>query len=176
MLTLPIKGKKQVPIRNVDFDRAVVNFHWKAILHTYARSPGIDALKEIERDTRKYIDYPFNSFAVSVLKIILGKIGIETHVQLSGSTYVSSEGTDAVQHQLNALCKLKGCTKFLVGDSAFEYLKREIFEGIEIVKDTWPCPPYPQCTFSGSFVPELSIIDLIANMPNWDAVRNYLRG
>lgn len=82
---------------------------------------------------------------------------------------LESRETSSASERTVALCKSFGVDEYMGGGTAIQaYLDIELLRrsGIEVVVQDWQCPTYgQQYTSRASFIPNLSIIDLLMNEP-----------
>lgn len=86
--------------------------------------------------------------------------------------------TMSANEKIVALCREFGITEdYCGGTGVAAYVDKEYFKknGIKITVQDWHCQEYPQLFGKIGFIPNLSIIDLIMNVPVKTAVR-ILRG
>lgn len=81
---------------------------------------------------------------------------------------------DTATDRIVALCEHYQARQYVAGRTAVEaYLDRQAFaaKNIELLIQDWHCPDYPQG--SNGFIPNLSIIDLLMNVPLYRVI-DYL--
>lgn len=174
MLTIPVfKGMKPINETKVA-DRDWIRRHGKLIWQSYGKCPGKLAIKEY-----LYFANSVYPTATSLAQITINctmffckLLGVGKHACLN-STLPPHLPKSPPSKRLAAQCRHFKCEKYLCGESGWDYLDREEFEGIEIVKDEWEAKPYKQ-KWSDTFEANLSILDLIANVDNIFEIRNLL--
>ena len=95
------------------------------------------------------------------LKKVLEWLNIKTKIIFDSELDVTGKSSE---HLLN-ICKKLGATKYLSGPGGRDYLNEKIFEQNKIKVEYQKYDPiiYPQ-KYAKSFVPNLSILDLLFNM------------
>ncbi|WP_022852160.1 WbqC family protein [Limisalsivibrio acetivorans] len=110
------------------------------------------------------LDYPENNLALYntyVIKEICTFLGIDTSgILISSKLDVSGESNE----KLARLTLASGCSVYMSGDGAEEYLDSDIYEklGVELIRQNFVHPVYEQR--GEGFLKGLSIIDWIFNM------------
>jgi hypothetical protein len=133
--------------------------HRTAIELSYAKAPHLAFLAPLlsdvfEREWEYLVDINIASF-----KILVGLLGVQAQFLRSSELGLPGSGSDRVL----AHCLELGATRYLSGPSARAYLDEESFEeaGVELEYHRFSHPEYPQ--LHGPFVPDLSVVDLLAN-------------
>lgn len=100
-------------------------------------------------------------------------------IQLASQMEASTNNNVAKTEKIIALCRKVGANEDYCGETAVKaYMNQEIFKkhGIKITVQDWTCREYPQLfTKQQGFIPNLSIIDLLMNVPLDQAV-TIIRG
>ena len=96
---------------------------------------------------------------MALIMYLKSTLGIET--QILCSSRIEAEG-NKLQRLIN-ICRKYGATEYLTGDAAKAYLDVKLFEdnGVRVRYHHYKHPKYPQ--LFGSFVPHLSVVDLLFN-------------
>ena len=76
--------------------------------------------------------------------------------------------------QMGSICYSFSASYFICGKSSIEYFNKEDFPEVILIEDIATPAPYEQKWNKGDFEPELSIIDLIANVESYEEARVYL--
>ena len=163
-ISVPIKkGQKFFEIRNVEInnDQPWAEKNWDLICKSYNDSSFFDLYKT----TLNYIFkkkwnliFDLNFYT---LKKAFEWLDIKTEFILDSELDVTGMSSE---HLLN-ICKKLGATKYLSGPGGRDYLNEKIFEQNKIKVEYQKYDPiiYPQ-KYAKSFVPNLSILDLLFNM------------
>jgi hypothetical protein len=167
-LTVPVVDAFGKPINQVRVNPAErwAHRHQQALLTNYSRAPHFrtywDAFAEVYRR-------PWDRLAdlnLHLLQVLRDLLGIRARLILSSGMGVSGRATP----RLVAICRTLGADAYLTGDyAAAHHLETDLFEkaGIQVVRQNWQCPRYPQLFPQAGFVPDLSVVDLLFNVgPN----------
>jgi len=163
-LTVPVKRIEGLATRifDVEVDTTV---NWKR--------KHIESIRQCYRRGRYFDDYfshlvaSLEQNADSLVALIsplttylLDALGISTPIMFSSQMGVTGIKSDLVL----ALCKESGASRYISGPFGRNYLERQKFEeaGIEVVFHDYAHPAYFQVN-TATFVPRLSIIDLLFN-------------
>ena len=163
-ISVPIKkGQKFFEIRNVEInnDQPWAEKNWDLIHKSYNDSPFFDLYKTTLNSVFKKkwnLIFDLNFYT---LKKVLEWLNIKTEIILDSELDVGGKSSE---HLLN-ICKKLGATKYLSGPGGRDYLNEKIFEQNKIKVEYQKYDPviYPQ-KYAKSFVPNLSILDLLFNM------------
>ena len=163
-ISVPIKkGQKFFEIRNVEInnDQPWAEKNWDLICKSYDNSPFFDLYKGTLNSVFKKkwnLIFDLNFYT---LKKVLEWLNIKTEIILDSELDVGGKSSE---HLLN-ICKKLGATKYLSGPGGRDYLNEKIFEQNKIKVEYQKHDPviYPQ-KYAKSFVPNLSILDLLFNM------------
>jgi len=202
-LTLPIMHGGLLPISqtNVDYSHGWPNKHIGALQMCYGSAA---RAQEMLSELKGLLKQGYDTLAelniatiVWALAWILGKDAphatvdtvnewlTEPHpfrlqkvvVQSQTSIAPPGEGRDAMEWIIDT-CKTLGATEYYHGGTASAaYLDAGRIEaaGITLVEQDWTCPPYVQQFPEDGFMPNLSIIDLVAN-EGVERVQTVLKG
>ena len=83
-------------------------------------------------------------------------------------------GEEDVNDWIIANCREFGANEYYYGGTAASsYINKERIQaaGITLIQQDWQCAQYPQCFPKRAFIPNLSIIDLLMNVPPDEARR-----
>ena len=163
-ISVPIKkGQKFFEIRNVEInnDQPWAEKNWDLICKSYNDSPFFDLYKTTLNSVFKKkwnLIFDLNFYT---LKKVLEWLNIKTKIIFDSELDVTGKSSE---HLLN-ICKKLGATKYLSGPSGRDYLNEKIFEQNKIKVEYQKYEPiiYPQ-KHAKSFVPNLSILDLLFNV------------
>lgn len=163
-ITVPIdKECKFGPNLDVRINNEVVwkELHWKRILHSYSGSKFFymyrsyfESLYKKDWDLLFDLDY-------ETTKQVIAWLGIKIEIVRESELGVRGEST---QRLVNA-CKALGADTYISGPHGKNYLDEKLFEksGIRLEYQNYVCRKYRQ-HLSESFVPDLSIVDMLANV------------
>jgi hypothetical protein len=163
-LTVPVLGAFGKPIVDVRINtqtrwRAK---HWMAFETNYARAPHFCRYRDLlqplyERPWDRLCDWN-----LATLEALVRALGIRTRLVRSSHLGIPGRGTERIV----AICRALGAAAYLTGDyAASRHLDAGQFApaGIEVRRQGWQCPTYPQQHARAGFVPDLSIVDLLFN-------------
>jgi len=163
-LTVPInKAHKFLPNLSVEINNALPwrADHWKKILISYSNAKFFHLYKDYlqalyERDWLMLFDLDFET-----TKKTMEWLGISIPIMKGSELKVESKSTE----RLVDVCKKIGADTYVSGSGGKSYLDEGLFErnNIKLVYQSYAPAPYPQ-RFSSTFVPNLSIIDMLANV------------
>jgi len=113
---------------------------------------------------------------IDLASVIAEWLGIKITILLASEMGAPSSFYKNATERLIALCRHAGATSYISGSGAAAYMDMSLFAANNLPVVMLPpqigSKPYPRST--GSFVPNLSIIDLAMNMPNAEQVRSFL--
>lgn len=163
-LTVPVLGAFGKPITDVRINtqtrwRAK---HWTALETNYARAPHFRRYRDLLRPLYERPWEGLCDWNLATLEALLRALGIRTRFVRSSHLGICGRGTERIV----AICRALGAAAYLTGDyAASRHLDVDQFApaGIEVQRQGWQCPPYPQQHASAGFVPDLSIVDLLFN-------------
>ena len=163
-ITVPIKkGQKFFEVRNVEInnDQSWAEKNWDLICKSYDNSPFFDLYKATLNSVFKKkwnLIFDLNFYT---LKKVIEWLNIKTKIIFDSELDVTGKSSE---HLLN-ICKKLGATKYLSGPGGRDYLNEKIFEQNKIKVEYQKFDPiiYQQ-KHAKSFVPNLSILDLLFNM------------
>ena len=163
LMTVPVK-KKGLGLQRIDAVRICHDGRWhkkhlESLKNAYSRAPYfkvhigfLEAL--LSTKFEKLIDFNLN-----VIRFLMQQLEIETKVILLSELGIHSTGDKL----LIEICGKMGASQFLTQSAAQKYLDADRFAdaGIRVTKFKQPLLIYPQLW--GSFIPNLSALDLIFN-------------
>lgn len=162
-ISVPIKkDQKFFEIRNVEInnDQPWAEKNWDLICKSYNDSPFFDLYKTtLNSIFKKKWDLIFD-LNFYTLKKVFEWLNIKTKIIFDSELNVAGKSSE---HLLN-ICKKLGATNYLSGPDGRDYLNEKIFEQNKIKVEYQKYDPitYPQ-KYAKSFIPNLSILDLIFN-------------
>ncbi len=162
-LTVPVRhgGLGQPRVMEVEIDARApwARKHVATLKQAYARAPHVarylPELEEVlERRWERLVDLD-----LAVVDIVRGWLGLERRIELA-----SRLGIDGQQSErLLRICRHFDARTYYSGAAARSYLDVGLFErhGVHVAWQDFAHPVYPQ--LHGTFVPYLSIVDLVFN-------------
>ena len=163
-LTVPInKSQKFMPTMNVEINNRIAwrDEHLKKILVSYANARYFHLYRD-------YLENLYRSHWSTVFELDLETmrkcfewLGISVPIIRESELKVSSTGTQ----RLVDVCAAVGADTYVSGRGGREYMDESLFQrnGLTLEYQAYAASPYPQ-RLSSSFVPDLSIIDMLANL------------
>jgi len=163
-ITVPIKkGHKFLPNKLVEINNDIdwkAN-HWQNIHNSYNKSKFFHLYKDyFESLYKKDWNFLFELNYKTLIKTIEW-LGLKIKIIKESELNVKTSSTQ----RLVDICKSLGADTYVSGIGGKEYLDEKIFKTnkINLEYQQFFHPVYPQ-HFSKSFIPNLSIIDLLANV------------
>ncbi|UVI28647.1 WbqC family protein [Paenibacillus spongiae] len=164
--TVPLLGGNRIKINEaaITYQEDWIAKLQKTFDHAYARSPYFEMVRSIVFnyiDLHQRMNTGFHLFCEQFTIDMLRMLGWQGSVISStGMTRDSraSERMAEIVHDLNG-------THYVCGGEGFrQYVELDHFRrrSLSVIVQDWRCPEYPQS--KGKFVPNLSILDLIANV------------
>ena len=163
-ISVPIKkGQKFFEIRNVEINNDLpwAEENWNLIQKSYNESPFFNLYKDfLDSIYKKRWNLIFD-LNLQILKKIFDWLDIKTEIVLESELNVT--GTSS--KRLLNICKKLGADTYISGIGGKRYLDEKLFEKNKIILKYQNYNPikYPQ-RMSKSFIPNLSILDLLANV------------
>jgi len=166
-LTVPVlsKGKSRQKICEVMIDNSFPwqKKHWRALNIYYHQAPYFKDYADFFESIYKKNWERLIDLNVEIIKYLLSVLEIKTPVYFESEIGTDLTGTDRIIQ----ICKKKNADVYLSGIGAKAYLEEEKFNqtGIKLIYQNFIHPKYRQCFCKDedSFIPYLSIIDLIFN-------------
>jgi hypothetical protein len=162
-LTVPInKAHKFSANRFVEINNALPwrQEHWKKILVSYANAKYFNLYKELESVYQREWSNLFD-LNLHTIKMTMAWLGVDIPVIRESELHVQGESTE----RLVNLTKAVGADTYVSGIGGKDYLKESLFEDahLRLEYQSYHPTPYPQ-RFTKVFVPNLSILDMLANV------------
>lgn len=135
--------------------------HWKKILISYSNAKFFHLYRGyLETLYKKDWSLLFELDLETTTKT-MEWLGIKIPIVRESELHANGKATE----RLIDVCKKVGADTYISGSGGRSYLDEPLFErnGIKLVYQSYTPKPYPQ-RFPGLFVPNLSIIDLLANV------------
>jgi len=165
-LTVPVKQKLGQTIRETEIaDARATRKHWKTLQANYSHSQGwerwegeLAALLESEPTS-------LSDLAIASTEWLLSKLNIDTQ-RIRASTLHETKGH--ASELVASICQQLKATTYLTGSGALEYLNLKDFRSIdcEVQVQQWQPLIYEQQQMKSGFLPNLSTLDLILNVPD----------
>jgi hypothetical protein len=163
-ITVPVKvkGKYFQTIRQTEIDGGDWRqTHWKTLIANYRRAPHFEEIAAVlEPGLLLGTHMHLSALNRALLEIVCDCLGVRTKISNSWDY----QFTDGRTERLADLCAQAGGTEYVSGPAAKSYIQERVFSDRGI-KLTWfdyaGYPEYPQLW--GSFVHEVSIVDLLFN-------------
>lgn len=166
-ITVPIQRKykfSKILDVKINNDLPWKELNWKLIYDSYKETRYFHLYKDyFEKLYKKNWQFLFELNYETILKII-DWLGIKTKIIRESDLNISGTSTK----RLVNLCKKLGADTYLSGIRGKQYLNEKLFEknNINLQYQNYIPTEYPQ-NLTKSFLPNLSIIDLLSNMgPN----------
>lgn len=198
-LAVPTQGEL-LPINktSIDYSRDWVGDHLKSIEIGYRKSPNfefffpeLEALLTAKYDSvadltiktalwgvARLISYellPFETFTVKNMNALIQKNNPYRlkNIFLASESTVATPEKGKTNEWCIALCKYADANEYIYGGASHNaYMDLEKFHnaGIKTVLQDWQMRPYPQQYMKAGFLPNLSVIDLVMNVPHEEAI------
>ncbi len=162
-MTIPVwkkgLGLQRIDRVNISHEGRWARKHVESLKNAYEKAPYFE-------DHSKFVEGLFSSniekiaeLNLEIIKYLLDQLHIETNLVLLSKLDFEARG----DRLLIKLCEKLGADRFLAQKGAKKYLNESVFQdaGIELVYFSPPSPIYPQLW--GTFIPNLSIFDLLFN-------------
>ncbi len=170
-LTIPLSGSLEDKINEkIPSNDKWIKKHLQSITQSYSKAPywsnHSDKVSSIYEGKLSRLDKINKSF----IDYILMYLEIETDILLSSELQVEGQKSELVHN----LCKKVGATHYISGEGAKDYLDIGLFSknSIEVSFLKSYNPIYEQ--HHGSFIPNLSILDMIMNVDK-EKMTDYLQ-
>lgn len=166
-ITIPIKKHhKSLSIMEVEIndDLSWRRLHWKKISSAYNRSKFFHLYKNYFEELYKKEWTSLFELNFQTVKKTIEWLGMKIETIKESELKVQGNASE----RLVNVCKKIGADTYLSGNRGKDYLDEKLFEknNINLIYQNYIPLPYEQ-NLSKSFIPDLSIIDLISNMgPN----------
>jgi hypothetical protein len=162
-LSVPIiKSQRFLPNRLVDINNEIPwrEDHWKKILLSYGKARFFDLYRSLESVYKTDWSSLFE-LNLETMKKTMQWLGIDTQVVKESEVQATGESTE----RLVNICKSLGADTYVSGIGGKGYLQEGLFESnhLKLEYQSYRPIPYPQ-RFSRTFIPDLSIIDMLSNV------------
>lgn len=165
-LTVPVKHQFGQKLNEIEVAESKFGTkHWKSLQSNYSRAPGFVRWKgELESLLNAHYTLLVEA-AVASTEWMLNKLGTTTRrVRSSEMTGIGGESSKLVA----SICRELHATQYLTGTGALAYLQNDDFSEIncEVLVQEWQPFEYEQVNSKGSFINDLSTLDLLLNCPD----------
>jgi len=166
-ITVPIKKEhKFLPNRLVEINNKISwrENHWEKIQHSYGGAKFFKLYRDYFKDLYKKEWELLFDLNFETLKKTIEWLGIKIEIIRESELNVKGKETE----RLVNICKSIGADTYISGAGGKNYMQEELFmkNEIKLLFQNYSCVKYQQHQ-SATFVPDLSIIDLLANVgPN----------
>lgn len=163
-LTIPVEvsGKFFQKINETKIsDAGWAKSHWNSIRHNYADAPYFQQYKDFFEDLyMNSVDQNLSQINLRFLKAVCGLLDIKTEFRLSSEFELRGERSE----KLLNICLDLGCTTYISGPAAKDYLDVSIFTANGITLQWLDYSDYPEYEqLHGGFEHGVSIVDLVFN-------------
>lgn len=136
--------------------------HWNKIWHSYANAKYFHLYKDYFENLYKQDWKYLFDLDLETIKKVIEWLGLKIQIIKESELGITGKATERL---ING-CKAVGADTYISGSGlpGKKYMEEELFEknNIKLVYNNYPHPTYPQ-HMSPTFIPDLSIIDLLAN-------------
>ena len=163
-ITVPInKDHKFLPNSQVEINNELSwrDVHWKKIYHSYANTKYFKKYESFFKNVYEKEWQSLFELNFEILKKVIDILGIR--LEIIKSSELNATGTST--EKLVNLCKAAGSDTYVSGIGGKGYMDENLFgkNNIKLEYQNYTAKPYPQ-RLSDSFVPDLSIIDMLVNV------------
>jgi hypothetical protein len=165
-LTVPVKHHLGQKLNEIEVaDSKYSSKHWKTLQTNYSRAPGFDRWKS---ELESLLSAQYNLLidaALASTEWMLDKLGTTTRrLRSSAMDHIGGESSKLVA----SICRELGATQYLTGTGALAYLEKDDFSKIncQVLVQEWQPFEYEQLNAKGSFIHDLSTLDLLLNCPD----------
>ncbi len=194
LLSVPTKheGLKPINQTTISFDERWPQKHLKTIFYAYQKSasfntiyPAVEALITAGYKSLADLNVATICWAIATLagldkgtELTLSEVNkflstqtmfrLQRIVLASQSQFYKKQPNASANEKIIGLYTEVGATEDYSGGTAVAaYMDIDLFRrhGLEVVVQNWQCPEYPQQFHKTGFIPNLSIMDLLMNVP-----------
>ena len=135
--------------------------HWRKIMVSYANAKYFGQYREELKEFYDTVWVNLLELDLETTRKTMEWLGIDIPIILESELPVHSTGSQ----RLLDICESIGADAYVSGRGGFEYLDAHLFRenGVAVEFQEYTASPYPQ-RFTTEFVPDLSVLDLIANV------------
>ena len=163
-ITVPINKKQKFSLNmevEINNELPWKEIHWKKILYSYKNSKYFHLYKDyFEKLYKKEWDFLFD-LDFELVKQVVNWLGIKIKIIRESELNIKGESTQ----RLIDVCKKVGADTYISGVGGKNYMDEKLFEksNMKLIFQNYNHPQYPQ-RMSKSFIPDLSIIDMLSNV------------
>ena len=165
-LTVPVKHEFGKTIREIEIaDLKATTKHWKTLQANYSQTLGFKRWQEELHDLLHSGTKSLAELAIASTEWMLEKLNVQTK-RMRASEIDGVEGQ--ASKLVASICKALGATTYLTGRGALVYLEQSDFDAIncEVNVQQFDILMYRQQWKEVGFVPGLSTLDLLLNLPD----------
>jgi hypothetical protein len=165
-ISVPINKKQKFsPNSEVEINNEIPwkDLHWKRLQFSYNNSRFFHLYKGYfeqlyKRDWEMLFDLDLNT-----LKQVISWLGLKTEIVLESELNITKKSTE----RLVDVCKAVGADTYVAGAGSKNYMDESLFsrDNVRVEYPNWTPVRYRQhLTSDNSFIPNLSIVDMLANL------------
>lgn len=163
-LTVPINKKHKFSANmlvEINNDMPWEDYHWKKMRMCYAKSKFFHLYSDYLEDLYKRRWDLLFELDLETVKKVMAWLEIRIPVIKESELHVQGDGTE----RLINVCKAIGADTYVSGRGGRNYLNERLFESnnVKLEYQVYAPAPYTQ-RFTETFIPDLSIIDMISNL------------
>lgn len=165
-ITVPVLGneKESLGEKKISYSKdSWPKSMWEKIRHAYSQCP---YWKDLDWVGTLLASHPprLIDLALPMIRGFADYLKVSTDVVLA--TGLGLPDYPSPSEKLAQQAKVLGCEAYVFGSQAWAYLEPEPFRerNVNVRGFVWTCPVYPQRWDKDGFVPNLSILDLVANV------------
>lgn len=165
-ISVPINKKQKFsPNSEVEINNEMDwrDLHWRRIQLSYNKAPFFLLYKGYFEQLYKKEWTKLFDLDLETLKQVISWLGLKVEIVLESELGISSKSTE----RLVDVCKAVGADTYIAGSGSKNYMDESMFvrNNLHVEYQNWVPIPYAQhLTKDGEFVPNLSIVDLLANL------------
>ena len=163
-LTVPINKKDKFSANmsvEINNEMPWAEYHWKKMRMCYANAKYFNLYSDYFEDLYKRQWDMLFELDLETMKKVMEWLEIRIPIIKESELHVRGEGT----RRLINVCKAIGADTYVSGRGGRNYLDEQLFESnsVKLEYQDYSPSPYAQ-RFTKTFIPDLSIIDMIANL------------
>jgi hypothetical protein len=165
-ISVPInKEQKFSPNHEVEINNKMSwrDLHWRRLQLSYNKSPYFNLYREYFEELYKKEWKMLFDLDLNTLKQVISWLGLKVEIILESELHVSTKSSQ----RLFDVCKAVGADTYVAGIGSRNYMDESIFSrnNVRVEYQNWAPVPYEQhLSKDGLFIPNLSIIDMLANL------------
>ncbi|MBR9921764.1 MAG: WbqC family protein [Bacteroidetes bacterium] len=147
----------------------------KTVRMAYAKAPFFNRVIPLVEQVILLEDVSISAMAARSIEVSANYLELNRDFQFSSLQYPETREEDRADRLID-ITKKTGANLYVNPQGGKELYEKSYFasNGIELLFNEPHLKPYPQGTKKDSFIPGLSIIDLMMNLPPADIRENYL--